>query len=168
MGLFQMTFEGADDNAFTTGVVTLVLEIWGADTPLENEGDEQTAWDHRKGVAAVHRRKVVVYWRPATVIANTTSGTDLDHGHYEAFCQLLRKPYKRISDTNLPRVTRIFEGDGSLGDPFSLWDGRDTPTEVAGLLPFVFEAATPQLPKWDNTGRMAITSELFAPNVEAA
>jgi hypothetical protein len=165
---FSMTFEGADDSAYSTGVVTLVVSVSGCDTPLNLEGDEQTAWDHRKGKAAIMRRVLRVYWQPATV----AEGGAMDHGYYEAFQVLCRKQFKRITETDLPRVTRIFEG-GELSEPFSLWEGREAapleepPIEaVAGLLPFEFELSSATLPKYSN-GQYSVTAELFAPNVEA-
>lgn len=151
---FFVEIEWCTEPTFTTPDATLAMYVSQGHPPLENEGEELIGADYVKGKSVVLRRTVTLKVWQLQVTENTD---DQDFGLYDQFmlnCSLY--PFKRIADTDLPRVSR----DAS-GAPYLLWtDG------TLGLCPWNFELEAASLAEASD-GKNVFSVTLFSPTVEA-
>jgi len=106
MSLYTMTFQFADDVAFTEGVQEITIGVLGCKKGRTPIGDDVEFWDRTKRSTRLWRRVYTVQGYPARVAG---SSTENDDGTLDLVLDgFTAKPYCRIYDTSLPRVTRAW------------------------------------------------------------
>lgn len=159
MARYSMTFQFSDDSGFSSNLVEITVGVLGVKDGETPVGEATELWDNTKIQTRRWRDTYAVQLYPAAV---TGHATENDNGTIRLLRRHFQtKPYCRIYETDLPRVTR---GLVAAADP-----DPDTPDDFEAYWPTVtplqVELESYSSSEWNQTGLETTTLNLYVPSV---